>query len=326
MGAFTLIATIVFVVLAASSTPLTSDAVRDIWRRSDPRYFLLAFALMTVGLVFLALRWRAMMTDRARVRILPLTGLFTVGTLLNYALPGPVGEFASAALAGRRFGISAEMAFAAGVHARFIGLAVAGLTSTVLFLTGDMPVPEGVRGWVGVATIAIAGGAVALGALSAWPDVLRALARRTIGRVRFLAKLQASVERLADALGAVGHLGPRRYAMGAGWALCGHATVIAGIAAAAWGLGAAPDATGLAFTYAVATAGAVVLFAFPGSQVGWDAMFATLLVGTAGLSLPDALAVTLLVRVQQLFTVLLGGVALLRMATDRADDSGSAIG
>lgn len=311
--------------LAAASSDVSAAAVREIWTRSDPRSFVLGFVVMTLGLVFLALRWRAMMPRRDGVAVLPLTGLFTIGTLLNYALPGPVGEFASAALAGRRFGMPAETAFAAAVHARFLGLAVAGLASGLLFLTANMPVPDDLHGWVGTATAAIAGAAIGLAALSARPAVLRALGRATLGRFRPLAPLQASVERLADALATVGRLGPRRYLVGAGWAFCGHATIIGGIVAAAHGLGTSPDIAGLAFTYAVATAGAVVLFAFPGSQVGWDAVFASLLVTTAGFALPDALAITLLVRAQQLFTVLLGGLALMRSAVP-VDDSGTPTG
>ncbi len=337
-----LLAAIALVVLAASSSDLTGATVREIGARADPWALALAVALMTTGLVFLALRWRAMMVDRARVEVWPLTGIFVIGNLLNYALPGPVGEFAGAALAGRRFGISAEMALAAGIHARFLGLGLAGGVAGVVFLTTEMAVPPDIHLAVGLATAAIAAGAVGLGALSARPNLLRAVAAQTLGRVGFLRGLHASVDRLATSLHAVGRLGLRRYAWGALWALCGHATVIAGIAVAAKGVGAEPQFAGLVFTYAMATAGAIVLFAFPGSQVGWDAMFTLLLVSTAGLSTPDALAVTLLVRVQQLFTVVLGGVALLRLSaqpgfdgpnppappgsTDDGDDSGAVIG
>lgn len=325
MGAGLALAAIALTVAAAASADVTAGAVREVWARSNPLAFAASFTVMTLGLVFLAARWRAMMPVRDHVGLLPLTALFTIGTLLNYALPGPVGEFASAALAGRRFRMPAETAFAAAAHARFIGLGVAGLLSGSLLLVTDLPVPPDLDRWVGVAVAAISGAAIGLAALSARPELLRAIGRATVGRFRALARLQASIERFADALGTVGRLGPLRYLVGAGWALCGHATIIGGIYIAANGLGAAPDFTGLAFTYAVATAGAVVLFAFPGSQVGWDAMFATLLVHTAGLALPDALAVTLLVRSQQLFTVLLGGVALLQVAAG-PDDSGASIG
>lgn len=309
-------------VAAAASMDLTGDAVRRVLARADPRVFAFAFTMMTGGLCFLALRWRALMPQREGVTVLPLTGIFTIGTLLNYALPGPVGEFAAAAMVARRFGVPAETAFASSLHARFIGLAVAGSVSALLFLTTDMPVPEGTRAWIGAATAVIAGGAVALGVLSAHPAVLEAISDRTVGRLRPLAGLHASVVRLARALHATGRLGPRRYAWGALWALCGHGMVVGGIGLAAIGLGASPDPAGLAFTYTVSTAGAVVLFAFPGSQVGWDAMFGSLLVATAGLSVSDAVALTLLVRVQQLGTVLLGAGMLLRMAASRTDDIG----
>jgi hypothetical protein len=52
------------------------------------------------------------------------------------------------------------------------------------------------------------------------------------------------------------------------------------------------------------------MFALPGSQVGWDAIFLSLLTATAGLSVPDALAVAVVVRVQQLSIMVAGAVAL----------------
>jgi hypothetical protein len=325
ISALVVLGVIALAVGAAASSHMSGDAVRAIWARSDALTIGVAFVLMTAGLVFLALRWRAMMSPREGIALWPLTGVFVAGSLLHYGLPGPLGEMAAAGLAARRFRISAEMAFAAGLHARFIGLAMAGAVSGVLFLTTDMPVPPELRRWVGLATAAIAFGAVGLGVLSAFPEVLRRLSAATIGRVPLLRRVHPTVERLADALGLLGRLGPARYAWGALWALCGHAAVIFGIAIAASGLGAHPDPAGLAFTYAASTAGAIVLFAFPGSQMGWDAMFASLLVGTAGVAAPDAIAITVLVRVQQLFTVLLGGVALVRVAAVRRDDSGPLI-
>jgi hypothetical protein len=313
----------VLCVVAASASDLTAGAIRGLLTRADPGLLALSVVLMTSGLGFLALRWRAMMPDARGVRAWPLTAIFTAGTLLHYALPGPVGEVVTAAMVSRRFGMTTEVALASGLHARFIGLAVAGTVSGVLFLTTDMPVPEGTSRWVGLATLAVAGGAVALGAMSAFPGVLRRLTGVLLAH-RWLAKARASAERLADALGTVGRLGPAQYARGVTWAFCGHACVTSGIAVAAAGIGASPDPAGLAFTYTMTTAGAVVLFAFPGAQVGWDAMFASLLVQTAGLGLADAVAITVVVRAQQLLTVLLGGLLLLGgMRT--GEDEGAAL-
>jgi uncharacterized membrane protein YbhN (UPF0104 family) len=97
----------------------------------------------------------------------------------------------------------------------------------------------------------------------------------------------------------------------AGWSILGHLTVTSGIAVAVFGLDATVNWLGLIFTYATTTAEAVVLFAFPGSQLGWDALFATLLTTAAGLPKADAVAVSVLVRVQQLFYMVVGGVVVL---------------
>jgi galactokinase len=91
-----------------------------------------------------------------------------------------------------------------------------------------------------------------------------------------------------------------------------------GIFIAAWSLGAEPDAAGLLFTYATTTAAVIVMFALPGSQVGWDAIFLALLTTTAGLSMPDALAVAIVVRIQQLCIMCIGAVALTWLARTSA--------
>ena len=98
------------------------------------------------------------------------------------------------------------------------------------------------------------------------------------------------------------------------WSVLAHGTVYLGIAIAAWALGSSPSMSGLLFTYATTTAAVIVMFALPGSQVGWDAIFLTLLTTTAGLGLPDALAVAIVVRVQQLVIMCIGAAALTWLA------------
>lgn len=307
--------------LALASVDLTAGAVRALWARARLAPLVAGGVGMTAGIGFLALRWRAMMPERGAVRVAPLASIYVIGMLLNYALPGPVGEFAAAAMAGRRFRIGAETAFAANMHARFVGLACAGALAGTMFLATDLPVPPGTARWVGLATAAIGGGAVALGVLSAWPGAIEAISRVVFGRFAWTARLHGSAMRLAGALRSVGRLGPRRYAAAALWALCGHGCVVGGIWLVGGALGAAPSVAGLVFTYAMSTAGSVVLFAFPGSQVGWDAMFASLLVGTAGMAPADAVAIAVVVRLQQLLVVAAGAVALLLHLPGRGDES-----
>ncbi len=311
-GALLSLASIGLGAWALLQSDVGAAAVAGLLERASPLPLLAAILAMTGGTLFLALRWRALMPDRAQVRVSALSGFLVVGTLLNYALPGPAGEFVAASLAGRRFGMATEVALAASVHGRFIGLAMAGTVAGVLYLAADMPVPAAYVPWIGLATLGVTALSLGLAALSAWPGALRRVADLTLGRVSFFATLHAAVVRLADALAAVGRLGATRWLEAAGWALAGHALVITGTGLGAMAFGGAPDPAGLAFTYAMATAGAVVLFAFPGSQVGWDAMFTTLLVTCAGLTLPEAAATALVVRVQQLGMICVGAVAMLR--------------
>jgi hypothetical protein len=102
------------------------------------------------------------------------------------------------------------------------------------------------------------------------------------------------------------------HARAAGWALVGIVSVTAGTWVACRALGHGGDPWGLAFTHCTVTAGAILLFALPVGMVGWDAAFAALLVSAAGLPLDVALAVTVLVRFQQVCAVVVGAVTLLR--------------
>ncbi|MDP6945529.1 MAG: hypothetical protein QF464_15375, partial [Myxococcota bacterium] len=129
-----------------------------------------------------------------------------------------------------------------------------------------------------------------------------------IGRAR--RAIHQLVCQLADSLAAVRHRGLSGFAAATGWALAGHASVTTGVLLALWSLGSPTHVTGVLFTYSMTTAGAVALFALPGSQVGWDLLFGTLLWATAGVSETDAAAITLVVRAQQMGLLLLGAAAM----------------
>ena len=122
--------------------------------------------------------------------------------------------------------------------------------------------------------------------------------------------LHALVEEITDALATLRDSGVGAFLRCIAWSCVAHSCVLVGIAIAAWSLGAEPSLAGLLFTYATTTAAVIVMFALPGSQVGWDAIFLTLLTTTAGLQMADALAVAIVVRVQQLCIMVAGAVAL----------------
>ena len=189
---------------------------------------------------------------------------------------------------------------------------MAALAAFCCWLVADFPIPEGYEQAIQATAIAIGMLALGLCSLIAWPDLLKRISNGTIGRLqaRPIQLLHRTVIEVTDAIKSIRATGGMALARCIGWSAVAHGLVLGGIAIAAWSVGASPSLPGLLFTYATTTAAVVVMFALPGSQVGWDAIFLTLLTGTAGLSLPDALAVAILVRVQQLSIMVAGAGAL----------------
>lgn len=303
-------------VVGVVRTGLAPDQVAAVVAGSRPGVILAAIALMTFDFVVLALRWRALIPTDRPTSVLGLVRILTVGLLLNYALTGAVGEPATAALVQRRFGVPAEAAFAGNVLGRFLGLGVAAAIAFAAVGFTDVPVDPEWRPAVAAvagAVVVVAGG---LGMVATRPEWIMRLADRTVGRFARFRHVHGMAYRFAEAVGHAGRLGPRRWAEAVGWAFVGHAVVIAGTALACVGVGASPDVGGVAFTYGMVTAGAVVLFAFPGSQAGWDVLLVTLLVKTAGVPLAAATAAALTVRLQQVLVTVIGAVALLLEGRD----------
>jgi len=308
------------------------DQIRALWRQARWAPLLGSFALLFGGLVFMGLRWRALMPEPARVGRAGLVGICASGQLLNMALPGPVGELVAAGLVQRRYGVEAPVALAASIHARFVGVTSAALITLFIWLTAPLPVPETARPfmWGAVVMVALWGGA--LGGLALWPGLFlgpTAVVRRWLQprRERWLFgaldRFLALGTRFGESLSTMGrHMG-WPHLIAAGWNLLGVVSISVGAWGAAWALGAPGDLAGFVFSQCAVTAGAVVLFALPGMQVGWDAAFATLLVTTVGLPLEHALAITVLVRCQQLVVVSVGALVLAMMLRVPAVSSSS---
>lgn len=311
---------VVLIVVATalfSQTAVGEEAVWEVLGRARPGRLVLAWLIMTSAFVFMAFRWRSLMPAGHRPPVPGLTSILLAGLLLNYAVPGPVGEVGAAWFAHKRYGLPMGASLASGMTARAVGLATAAFLAGVLWWVTDLPVAPEHELLIGVASGVIGLGGVALGALAAVPARWQRLLQRVLGPWvgdgllgrgvgRLLSALMALTQSFADVVRG----GLRGPLAAAGWSLVGHTAVIVSILVAVDGLGTVASVPGMAFTYALTTAGAVALFALPGSQVGWDAMFVALLVGTTGLELADAVAIALLVRAQQLSVMALGAVAV----------------
>lgn len=312
------VALLVLLSLSFLQVSVEPERIRSLWAEARGLPLLLGGLLMFGGILFMGFRWKALLPGGERTSGFVLAAVDCTAQLVNVALPGPVGELVGAALVDRRYGIPAPVALAASLHGRVVGLSVAALGALGSWALFPLPIPGSVLPFAGAVAGLVAAGAAFLAALSARPHLLVRASAATLGRwmdrPRPLAGAAVRGHRLVvefgDALVLLGRSFGRPHLIAAAWAVVGVAFVVAGDQLACIALGRAGSLPGLVFTHCTITAGAVLLFALPIGQIGWDAAFATLLVTAAGLDLPQALAVTVVVRVQQVLILVLGAAFL----------------
>ena len=310
-------------VLAIARQEPGREVLRDLLERSDPAGVLIGVLIITAATPIAAVRWRCLLPPAAQVRgaTWSLTWIQCVAVLFNYALPGPVGELVAADLAGRRLPISASEALMARLVVRLLGLGVAAVLAAGLFLLAPLPVPDNARDVGLAAVLGLLLGAGAIGLAAARPRAIQGLVARALGpletRTGWLGRGATRTHRVADdlldALAAIGRRGPRPLIQATLWTFVGHTVSPTGVAVAAWSMGIEVPWLGVVFTNAFVIVGALALFLFPGSQLGWDAMYCTILAGSTGASLADAATVTVLTRAQESLLVMLGVGATLAM-------------
>ena len=322
-----------FAIGYATTTLLPTDApveqLMEIWGRGRPLELIAGILIMSAGMVFIGLRWRSLMPGGERVPAAGISGIVCAGLLLNQALPGPVGELAAAMMVKARYGIKTTVALAANIHARFIGLAMVGFLAGSVWTMSTLPVPPEHQNKLEIATLLITIGAIILTIISVFPKIVQGISKVTFGALGarewrisgILSRIDKAFQEVASGLQVVGSLGYRAYLKAAFFALLAHLCVAAGILIGAHALGLNPYPPGILFTYCAATAAVVALIAFPGSQVGWDALLLAFLTTTSGLSIIEGFALVVLIRVQQLLLLFVGGAAL--FVHSRADNKDS---
>jgi uncharacterized membrane protein YbhN (UPF0104 family) len=297
---------------AISSSSVDLDDARHLLEKAQWGPLFFAFFMMVGAFILIGYRWRALLPKEHQVGPVHLTSALCSGFLLNYVVPGPFGEFGAAWLVQRRHGVPLKHGLAAGLAARVIGLCCAAIIGVLAWAFGDLPVASDMRGVVAAAAlmVAIAGGGLA--ALVAYPEGWHVLRR-----FNPIARLDPALAAVADALSSMRARGWRPFAEATAYSLASHAIVAMGIFIAAASIGAEPSLSGMLFTYTTSTAGIVALFALPGSQIGWDALFFGLLVTAAGLHVPEALALTVFIRLEQFAIMGIGALAMLIPLPDR---------
>ncbi len=281
--------------------------------------------LMCLALWILGYRWKALLPPNVQLSGLFLGSALCSALLLNYALPGPAGELASAWLVRRKTNISFERILAAGAVARLIGLTVAALGTVLIWSLFTFPLPEGWHWPMQLGVVSILGGAVLLIALLMRPRWWRNLL--SVGTFSgLLAKVASVLLRFIDAMIETAQQGPSAYMQAVLWSVVGHFTALMGIVSSLYGLLHEHELWGTAFTYCTATSAGALAFLFPGSQLPWDALFAGVLFSTTSFSLLESGAAAALLRSEQLCMMGLGaGVTwfLLRSFMVEPEDSNS---
>lgn len=273
---------------------------------------LLSLVPMSFTWWFMALRWRSLL--RTKPPSTELSALICAGLLLNYAAPGPVGEFGTAWFANQRYKIPFTDAFAAVGIARLIGLLSAAALGGVIWLLADLPIQNEHLIFINGISIATFVMAISLLILTVFPDycaqVVQKLIPKKFSKIKLVEKFHQALNSLTKSITMVMQMGLKAFAQTVLWSFCAHLVVTLSIIVIAVAINAPFNVGGIFFTYTITTAGSVLLFLLPGSYIGWDALFFGLLVGSAAIPPEYAILIVAVVRVQQLFFMILGGISL----------------
>ena len=293
---------------------LQSTHIRETILSADP--LLLAVSTLTMSLAFLGmgLRWRALMP--VKPPLFPISGIICAGLLLNYATPGPLGEVAAAYFVSKRFPLSFSKALASGVIARMLGLISAAILGASIWIFCPLTIDSDLI--LPIQLIALFSLSLGLGLLSLllFPQFWSGLTKprsdekkqSKIQQYMFFA--QEKMHQFSLDAADLGQSLNSSYVWAIFWSCFSHSAVILSIVLMGMAFHADGSLYGIIFTYAITTAGAVLLFALPGSYIGWDALFLGLLLSTAGMTQTESFAIVGIVRIQQLGYMLLGAISL----------------
>ena len=257
------------------------------------------FMVGTMGI--LGLRWRVLLPETTAHRSFFAAALSS-GLLINYALPGPMGEVMGAWLLQKEDQTPLSTGLTSSMLARLIGLLTAAIGTVCLwpFVTVKIKQAEIILqililgiGMGGLLLIALFNGAERFHAWSLQKEEGHPIRRVSAA---FLSLTNLSWSRIAQAFV---------------YSALGHTTAFIGVWLSLQALGGSPTAIDIAFAYLVGTCCGTVAFLFPGSQFTWDAIFIGLLTSAAGYDLAQATGGVAVLRIEQIAMMLFGALPLL---------------
>ncbi len=244
----------------------------------------------------LGLRWRVLLKDTTASRSFFGASL-SAGLLINYALPGPMGELMGGWLLKREDNTPIVTGLTASTLARLIGLFTAAIGSVILWWWVNIELSFA-KTALQVLILGIGGGGLLLIGLSFNADKIA---------VRMQDKEDHHPLKLVgNSLLQIQQLSIRQFAQAMIFSTLGHGTAFMGVWISLIAIGGSPSPVDIAFVYLVGTCSGTVAFLFPGSQLTWDAIFIGLLISVSGYDAGGATIATGILRVEQIAMMLFG--------------------
>lgn len=260
----------------------------------------LGWGFMVGTMWILGLRWRVLLSDTTASRSFFGASL-SAGLLINYALPGPMGEIMGGWLLKREDNTPIITGLTASTLARLIGLFTAAIGSVMLWWWVNIELSIAKMA-LQVLILGIGCGGLLLIALSVQAEKIadRVQDKDDYHPLKLMSGSLLQVRRLS-----IHQLGQALF-----FSALGHGTAFIGVWVSLIAIGGSPSPADIAFVYLVGTCCGTVAFLFPGSQFTWDAIFIGLLMSAAGYDAGSATIATGILRVEQIVMMLFGAIPL----------------
>jgi uncharacterized protein (TIRG00374 family) len=257
---------------------------------------LTGWGFMVGTMWILGLRWRALLADTTASRTFFGASL-SAGLLINYALPGPMGEIMGGWLLKREDNTPIVTGLTASTLARLIGLFTAAIGSILLWWWVDIDLPMA-KVALQTLIVGIGFGGFLLILLCLQADIIaeRVHNKDTYHPLKLISGAVLQIRRLSVV----------QLVQALTFSAIGHGTAFIGVWLSLMAIGGTPSPTDIAFVYLVGTCCGTVAFLFPGSQFTWDAIFIGLLISTAGYDPASATIATGVLRIAQIAMMLFG--------------------
>ena len=310
---FGLIAAIIWIL-----TTQFSETIQINWHEINWILLIVGWGWMLVSMLALGWRWKVLLPQTpTSVSGLFLGSSLAGGLLINYALPGPMGEVAAAWLWSQKSKGTLVEGLSTAAIARLFGLFTAA-TGSILLWPWIQVEWEYANWLLNALLIGITLGGIFLWMIFTLPDAVAAVLQHRISNPS--SKILGLLLQFTTAFSNLQKQPKSLFFKAIFFSVLGHFAAFLGVYCSILALYPNSAILEIAFTYLVGTCCGALAFLFPGSQLPWDGIFAALLISTAQFDISIATQAVLLLRIEQLAMMLVGGISMVYLLQN-IDDS-----